>query len=115
MSHPSRYCSGVCSARARWIILVVALFVSALETINAQENKYNDYDHDHLHFSHPLVTESPSPDTKFRVDYFSIRTSDVIAVRENTYRLEGEYAFNHNLSLSIVAPFVQTRPISEST
>ena len=57
----------------------------------AQEHEHQDADHDHdarLHFSHPLFTESPSPDTKVRVDYlFREIKSDT---HEHSMRLEGE-------------------------
>jgi hypothetical protein len=105
MSHPNLLGSGACGAHSRRSILIAALFFTPLTRINAQEHE-EDHDHDHLHFSHPLVTESPSPDTKIRLDYIGVRTSDPIGVRENTFRLEGEYAFNHSISLAIVTPFI---------
>jgi hypothetical protein len=75
--------------------------------MKAQEHDDDhDHDHDHLHFSHPLVTESPSPDTKLRLDYVGTRSNDPTGVHENTFRLEGEYAFNHSVSLAIVTPFI---------
>jgi hypothetical protein len=81
----------------------------------AQEHEHEeDHDHDHLHFSHPLVTESPSPDTKIRLDYFGARTTGPSEVSENTFRLEGEYAFTHSISLAIVAPFTsRTAPATD--
>jgi hypothetical protein len=81
------------------------LFFIPLTTISGQDHD-EDHDHDHLHFAHPLVTESPSPDTKIRVDYLGLRTSGPIGVHENTFRLEGEYAFNHTVSIAVVTPFI---------
>jgi len=79
----------------------------------AQEHD-DDHDHDHLHFSHPLVTESPSPDTKLRLDYIGFRTSDPSGIHENIFRLEGEYAFTHSVSLAVVTPFIsRTAPATE--
>jgi hypothetical protein len=79
----------------------------------AQEHD-DDHDHDHLHFSHPLVTESPSPDTKLRLDYIGLRTSDPSGIHENIFRLEGEYAFTHSVSLAVVTPFIsRTAPATE--
>lgn len=105
MSRPNLFGSGARGACSRCLILIAALIFTPLIGINAQEHR-EDHDHDHLHFSHPLVTESPSPDTKLRLDYIGSRTSDPIGVRENTFRLEGEYSFNHSVSLAIVTPFI---------
>jgi hypothetical protein len=105
MPNPNLFGSGVRGAHSRCLILITALFFSPLTRINAQEHD-EDHDHDHLHFSHPLVTESPSPDTKIRLDYIGARTRDPTGVRENTFRLEGEYSFSHSVSLAIVTPFI---------
>lgn len=100
-------------ARSRRWLLIVAFFIAPLTGMKAQEHE-EDHDHDHLHFSHPLVTESPSPDTKLRLDYIGTRTSDPTGVRENTFRLEGEYAFNHSVSFAIVTPFIsRTAPAAD--
>jgi hypothetical protein len=113
MSKPNFVGSGICGANSRCLILLAVLFFPAVNRISAQEHE-EDHDHDHLHFSHPLVTESPSPDTKLRLDYLGVRTSDLSGVHENTFRLEGEYAFNHSISLAIVAPFIsRTAPAAE--
>jgi hypothetical protein len=105
MSFPNLHGSGVRGARSRCLILVTVLLFLPINPIDAQAHE-EDHDHDHLHFSHPLVTESPSPDTKLRLDYIGAWTSDPIGVRENTFRLEGEFAFNHNVSLAIVTPYI---------
>jgi hypothetical protein len=113
MSNPNLHGSGIRGARSRCLILIAALFFVPSHRIDAQEHE-EDHDHDHLHFSHPLVTESPSPDTKFRLDYIVARTSDPVGVHENTFRLEGEYAFTHSVSLAIVTPFIsRTAPAAE--
>jgi len=104
MAHPNLSGSGFRGAHSLRSILVVAFLAIPLGTLAAQDHD-EDHDHDHLHFSHPLVTESPSPDTKLWLDYLGVRTSDAIAVHENTLRLEGEYAFNHSVSLAIVMPY----------
>ncbi|HEV2018348.1 MAG TPA: hypothetical protein VGQ98_08620 [Gemmatimonadaceae bacterium] len=113
MPKPNLFGSGFRGAHSRCLILIAALFFTPLTRINAQEHE-EDHDQDHLHFSHPLVTESPSPDTKFRLDYIRARTSDPIEISENTFRLEGEYSFNHGVSLAIVTPFIsRTAPAAE--
>ena len=111
MSNPNPSGSELCVACSRRLLLATTFFLVPLAGIHAQEH---DEDHDHLHFSHPLVTESPSPDTKLRLDYIATRTSDQTGISENTFRLEGEYAFNHNVSLAIVTPFIsRTAPAAE--
>src|SRR3981081_1314843 len=105
MSHPNLLGSGTRGARSCRSILIAALFFTPLTGINAQEHE-EDHDHDHLHFSHPLVTESPSPDTKLRLDYIGTWTTGPTGIRENLFRLEGEYAFNHSVSFAIVTPYI---------
>ena len=113
MSHPNLAGSGLCVAYSRRLLLVAAFFLVPIVATHAQEHE-EDHDHDHLHFSHPLVTESPSPDTKIRLDFIGARTSGPAGLHENTFRLEGEYAFNHSVSLAIVTPFIsRTAPVAE--
>ena len=100
-----------CSHGRAFVLLVALLIPCAV--LRGQEHD-DDHEHAHLHFSHPLVTESPSPDTKIRLDYIAARTSDATGVHENTVRLEGEYSFTHSVSLSIVTPFIwRTAPALE--
>lgn len=85
--------------------LVLAFAAVAARTAPAQD----DHDHDHagIHFSHPLLNESPSPDTKLRVDYLWSRTGAADArTVERSARLEGEYAFTPALSLAATVPYV---------
>jgi hypothetical protein len=83
----------------------VVVLVLPLTELKAQVHD-DDHGHDHLHFSHPMVTESPSPDTKIRLDYLGSRATDPTDLREHVVRLEGEYAFNHAISVAVVTPFV---------
>ncbi|MFQ5346769.1 MAG: hypothetical protein ACE5ED_02860 [Rhodothalassiaceae bacterium] len=55
-----------------------------------------------LHFSHPIVVESPSPDTKLRLDY-GFEGSD--ALDSHMARLEGEYAFAPWISVEVDLPW----------
>jgi hypothetical protein len=108
--HPSR--SVLCRAQLRRALLIVLGLPLPLCALRAQHE--DDHDHEHLHFSHPIVTESPSPDTKLRLDYIDTRASDQSDLREQVVRLEGEYAFNHSVSLAVVTPFVwRTAPRSD--
>ena len=113
MSNPNLSGSELCGAASRRLLLVATFFLIPFAATHAQEHE-EDHDHDHLHFSHPMVTESPSPDTKLRLDFFAARTSGSAGLHENTVRLEGEYAFNHSVSLAIVTPFIsRTAPAPE--
>ncbi len=71
-----------------------------------------------LHFSHPLISESPSPDTKIRLDYFFLDVDTEVEdeelgeegegpqkFKESTIRLELEYAFNRNISVEANIPY----------
>ena len=115
MSNPDRIGSGSHGVLLRRSILLIALIAVPASGIYGQDHdEDHDHDHDHLHFSHPLVTESPTPDTKLRFDYAGTRTTGAAEVRENVFRLEGEYAFNHAVSIAIVTPFVsRTAPASD--
>ncbi len=72
----------------------------------------------YLHFSHPLITESPSPDTKIRLDYFFLDVGGEIEdeelgeeghgpskFKESTIRLGIEYAFTKNISIEAEFPY----------
>jgi hypothetical protein len=113
MSNQNLSGSELCAAYSRRLLLATMFCLVPFAGIHAQEHD-EDHDHDHLHFSHPLVTESPSPDTKLRLDFIGARTSGPAGLHENTLRLEGEYAFNHSVSLAIVTPFIsRTAPATE--
>jgi hypothetical protein len=76
----------------------------------------HDHQHDNherpLHFAHPIFTESPSPDTKVRLDYlFRQVTADA---REHSMRLEAEYSFNPSVSIEANLP-VTSRSESGTT
>jgi hypothetical protein len=63
----------------------------------------SSHDDNRLHFSHPLITESPSPDTKARLDYvFADEPDDA---KRHTFRFEGEYALAPWLSLEVDVPY----------
>lgn len=95
--------------RKSWVVgfsryaAFIALFISPV-LLAAQEHEHDD-EHDHLHFSHPLVTESPTPDTKIRLDYVLLWTNDVPEFRDHLVRVEGEYAFTDGVSFALVAPY----------
>ena len=57
-----------------------------------------------LHFSHPLISESPTPDTKVRFDYIYLNANED-DIKINTILLEAEYAFFRWLSLEVDIPY----------
>ena len=62
-----------------------------------------------LHFFHPLITESPSPDSKVRFDYFYQSFRDGIDAGEHTPRVEFEYAFRSWISVETNVPYTFLR------
>ena len=65
---------------------------------------------DHLHFSHPLFAESPSPDTKIRTDYIFENERGGEGAETHTARLELEYAIHPWLSIETDIPFTFRNP-----
>lgn len=63
--------------------------------------------HAGLHFSHPLFTESVSPDTKIR---FNAGRHSAADETEWELELEGEYAFHRSFSIEVGAPFITLEP-----
>lgn len=112
MANPSRFGLG-CPLRYLHLLGILSLFLAPPAVVRGQEYG-DDHHHDHLHFSHPLVTESPSPDTKVRLDYIASWINTDPKLRENTLRVEGEYAFTHSVSLAIVTPVIfRTAPSTD--
>ena len=64
-----------------------------------------------LHFTHPLISESPSPDTKIRFD--TMFTDKGTSSKEYAIRVEAEYAFNPNVSVEIDIPYQWNDPSDE--
>ncbi len=65
---------------------------------------------DHLHFSHPLFAESPSPDTKIRTDYIFRNETGEEGAETHTARLEAEYAIHPWISIETNIPFTWRNP-----
>lgn len=79
---------------------ICALVLASSGTLQAQHD--HDHRHEGLHFAHPLITESPSPDTKVRFDAFSFDGDDE---DELTFNFEGEYALSRSFSIEIDIPY----------
>ena len=83
----------------RHLSFMVLTFILAA-TVQAQHHH-----EDELHFSHPLIAESPSPDTKVRFDYFYRRFRVGQRSNEHTSRVEFEYAFQPSFSVEVNVPY----------
>jgi hypothetical protein len=84
----------------------VWLLFSMSSAAIAQDRDHHDHDHEGLHFSHPIVSESPSPDTKVRIDYgFTDITEDDEGLSQNGVRLEAESAFHPSFSIELDVPY----------
>ncbi|RMF62074.1 MAG: hypothetical protein D6746_04615 [Bacteroidetes bacterium] len=95
----------------RNLVTFLSLLVALCVLFNVPTARAQDHDDGHahshhhalLHFSHPLVSESPSPDTKVRFDIHV--TNEPEGVDRTTLRVEAEYAFASWISLEIDAPY----------
>lgn len=99
----------------RVAVLSLALAVATTGVARAQEQEHDEA-HSHeresthhagLHFSHPMIAESVSPDTKIRVDhqFFDFPDGD----EENSGVLEAEYAFHRSFSIEMGLPYTYTQ------
>lgn len=97
----------------------IVIFVILLSLSNKSLSDHPQTGNDKgLHFSHPLISESPSPDTKIRLDYFFLDVDGEVEdeeigeegegpsrFKESTIRLELEYAFTRNISIEADIPY----------
>ncbi len=79
----------ICLAAALALTALLPAALAAQEHDHDQEEGHADHGHAGLHFTHPLFTESVSPDTKLRLDYGRLESDPA----ENEAELEGELAF----------------------
>jgi hypothetical protein len=83
------------------IVLLLSVAVFLAQPAYCQHHHHEE----ELHFSHPLIVESPSPDTKVRFDYFYRRLQNGIRATEHTPRVEFEYAFSPSFSIETNVPY----------
>lgn len=98
----------------RWVSLLALIGLLPAAAVAQDDDHECDDDHEHgaadhhagLHFTHPMIAESVSPDTKIRLDhqYFEFRDGD----REHSAVLEAEYAFARGVSLEVAIPYSYT-------
>lgn len=98
-------------------IFLLVVFIENVDFTVAHEGE--SHSKKGLHFSHPLITESPSPDTKIRLDYFFMNVEghhgedeekEGGEFKEHTLRLEAEYAFSRNVSIEVNVPYTFIGP-----
>lgn len=93
-------------------IAVLAALLAVPAGAAAQQEAGHDHgDHEHgeaghhggLHFTHPMIAESVTPDTKIRLDHQFFEFTD--GARENSGILEAEYAFTRSFSIEVGVPY----------
>ncbi|HET7114985.1 MAG TPA: hypothetical protein VFI29_00750 [Hanamia sp.] len=98
--------------RIEWVVLFFCFYLGAFSTVHAQktndgttksETSANSKEKDHLEFSHPLITESISPDTKIRFTYLNTKVQSGITSQQ--YVLELEYSPVPVFSLHLDVPY----------
>ena len=92
-------------------VAVVAVFIAS--PVSAQHDHHHEGSSSHtgrFHFSHPLITESPSPDTKVRLDYAHELFDEEVPGTSNAIALEAEYAFVPQFSVEFSLPYVFIDP-----
>lgn len=82
-----------------------AFIVGTLFLVQSSARCQHHHEEEELHFSHPLIVESPSPDTKIRFDYFYRRFRNGVRASEHTPRVEFEYAFSPKVSIETNVPY----------
>lgn len=91
--------------------VILILFISCLKTIaqnNINSNEKDNSGQEHLEFSHPLITESISPDTKIRLTFLDTKGQDNKLYQ--TYDLELEYAPVPIFSIHLDVPYEVLHP-----
>lgn len=97
--------------------LLAALFLFLAPPAGAAAQEAHEHDegpahaaraHEHtgLHFTHPMIAESVTPDTKVRMDHQFFDFPD--GTRENSSVLEAEYAVHRAVSLEVGLPYSYT-------
>jgi hypothetical protein len=85
-------------------LYIIIIIVFTINIVDAQPLPPHDDHNKVLHFSHPLVAESPSPDTKIRADYLYMNLNED-DLKMHTFVVEAEYAFFRWLSLEFDVPY----------
>ena len=79
-----------------WAVIAVLLSIPGVARAQAD-----------LHFTHPIFTESVSPDSKLRADFAREWEEEGIA---SELEFEAEYTFHHDFSVELAVPFAFLSP-----
>lgn len=93
-------------------ISTLSTVLACCSSVFANDGIADDH-HGDLHFQHPLVTESPSPDTKLRLDYSMANEPDEdgeAGAYRHSARLEAEYALVPSFSIEVNIPYTLLVP-----
>ncbi|MFQ5530156.1 MAG: hypothetical protein ACE5FP_07365 [Gemmatimonadota bacterium] len=90
------------------LVTITMLAGAAAQTAWAQDHEHEDegHSHDGLHFTHPLIAESVTPDTKLRLDHQFLDLPDGDKIHVGN--LEAEYAFFRSFSIEAGLPYSYT-------
>ncbi len=91
--------------RTAWIVLILWAVPTGRGGGPVALGHPHEHEPNDLHFTHPLVAESPSPDTKVRFDYRFENLANG-AGEMHFLSFEAEYAFGRQLSIHAEAPYV---------
>lgn len=95
-----------------YMLAMAIVFGAGITEVRAQtrdsdaDHEQADHDHDGLHFSHPLIAESVSPDTKVRLDHQFLDLPDGDQINVGVF--EAEYAFFRSFSIETGLPYSYT-------
>jgi hypothetical protein len=93
------------------VILFFIFLFFANSTAFAQHKEHSH--EDHLEFSHPIFTESISPDTKFRFNYENTKEDD--SMSSHGFDFEAEYAPVPAFSIHLDIPYTVLKPQGASS
>ena len=97
-----------CIIRNNKNLVILCFFALVILTLFVQNKLYAQEEEGHLHFSHPLTTESISPDTKVRFDYLYTNMGD--QAHSHELGIELEYSPNPAFSIRLETPYVILHP-----
>lgn len=93
--------------------LVILFSIISFSISNSFAQKNEKAHEDHLEFSHPLFTESISPDTKIRFNYINTNVDD--SLTSHGFNLEMEYSPVPAFSLHLDIPYTVLKPKGVTT
>ncbi len=92
------------------VILFLLIIPFSISNSRAQKDEHTDKEHPE--FSHPIFTESISPDTKIRFNYVNTKVDDSLS--SHGFDLEMEYAPVRAFSIHLDVPYTVLKPKSLS-